>query len=112
MDLIQRQILKFFLLVSATYVSYTSLADDSSRKAYYEAKIAKLDEEIEELKRFRHRTIMAVSKDLDNLSFNTGISRLMEFTNELTKSEKRPRIDLETLVLLLAPYAPHLAEEA
>jgi leucyl-tRNA synthetase len=71
-----------------------------------------VDEENDELKRFRHKTIKAVTDDLDNLSFNTGISRLMELTNELTKAEKRPRKDIETLILLLAPYAPHLAEEA
>jgi len=69
------------------------------------------EDEDEKLIRLRHKTIKAVTNDLDNLSFNTGISRLMEFTNALTKAEKRPRIDLETLVLLLAPFAPHLAEE-
>jgi leucyl-tRNA synthetase len=58
-----------------------------------------------------HRTIKKVGDDTASLSFNTAISRMMEFVNELTPQEKRPRKLLEPFVLLLAPYAPHLAEE-
>jgi len=58
-----------------------------------------------------HQSIAKVTEDLESLSFNTAISQLMVLTNELTKAEKRPRTAVETLVLLLAPFAPHLAEE-
>lgn len=61
--------------------------------------------------RVLHRTIKAVTEDIDKLSFNTAISRMMEFTNALTSSEVRPRSCLEPFMLLLAPFAPHLAEE-
>jgi leucyl-tRNA synthetase len=47
----------------------------------------------------------------EDLRFNTAISQMMVFVNELTQCEVRPRSVLETFVLLLGPYAPHLAEE-
>ena len=61
--------------------------------------------------RLLHRTIQKVTEDTEHLHFNTAISAMMEFTNHLTKLEARPKSVLETLVLLLAPYAPHVAEE-
>ena len=61
--------------------------------------------------RLLHRTIKAVTDDIEKLSFNTAISRMMEFTNELGPQEPRPRAVLEPFVLLLSPFAPHLAEE-
>ncbi len=57
------------------------------------------------------RTVAAVTDDLERLSFNTAISRLMEFTNAFTGMDVRARQALETFTLLLAPMAPHLAEE-
>ena len=57
------------------------------------------------------RTTAAVTDDLERMSFNTAISRLMEFTNAFTGMEIRPRAAMETFTLLLAPMAPHLAEE-
>ncbi len=71
------------------------------------ADVAPTDEQL----RVVHRTICQVTEDLDNMAFNTAISRMMEFTNFFTKAEPRPRSALETLVLLLSPFAPHLAEE-
>jgi len=56
-------------------------------------------------------TIQAVTRDLDNMSFNTAISRMMEFVNFFTKETVRPKKAMETLVLLLSPFAPHMAEE-
>ncbi len=58
-----------------------------------------------------HKTIHVVSQDLDAMSFNTAIARMMEFVNFFTKESQRPRQAVETLVLLLSPMAPHLAEE-
>ena len=57
------------------------------------------------------RTVAAVTDDLEALRFNTAISRLMEFTNFFTAQEVRPKSAMETFTLLLAPMAPHLAEE-
>ena len=64
-----------------------------------------------ELLRNLHATIQKVTDDIDKLQFNTAISALMVLTNELTKETVRSRAALETLVLLLSPFAPHIAEE-
>ncbi len=61
--------------------------------------------------RVLHHTIQKVTDDTARLSFNTAISTMMEFCNYFTKLEVRPRAVLEPFVLLLAPYAPHIAEE-
>ena len=61
--------------------------------------------------RLLHRTIKAVTEDLERMSFNTAISRLMEFTNEIASAEPRGKSLLEPFVLLLSPLAPHLCEE-
>jgi leucyl-tRNA synthetase len=52
-----------------------------------------------------------VTEDIEGLRFNTAISQMMVFTNEMTKVEQRSRSLIEPFVLLLAPFAPHLAEE-
>ncbi len=62
-------------------------------------------------KRELHKTIKKVTTDIDALAFNTAIARMMEFTNYFTKQSQRPREILEPFVLLLAPFAPHIAEE-
>jgi len=61
--------------------------------------------------RLVHKTIRKVTEDLEGLRFNTAIAQLMVLVNELTPLPVRPRAAVETLVLLLAPFAPHLAEE-
>ncbi|WP_165244340.1 leucine--tRNA ligase [Paludisphaera soli] len=57
------------------------------------------------------RTVAAVGDDYDALRFNTAVSRLMEFVNAFTGAEVRPIAAMETFTLLLAPMAPHAAEE-
>ena len=64
-----------------------------------------------EQNRVLHKTIQGVSQDLDRMAFNTSIAKMMEFTNYFLKCDVRPRSAMETLVLLLSPLAPHLAEE-
>lgn len=71
-----------------------------------------------ELNRIRHATIQAVSNDLERFSFNTAIARLMELTNASYKYVESKRVDGALLnsvardfLLLLAPFAPHTAEE-
>jgi leucyl-tRNA synthetase len=61
--------------------------------------------------RVLHHTIQKVTEDTESMRFNTAISAMMEFVNHVTKMEVRPRAVLEPFVLLLAPYAPHVAEE-
>ena len=64
-----------------------------------------------ELIRVLHHTIKKVTDDLESLKFNTAISQLMVFVNEVTRLDVRPRAVLEPFVLLVNPFAPHLAEE-
>jgi len=64
-----------------------------------------------EHQRILHQTIKKVTEDIEQLRFNTAISQMMVFTNEMTKAEQRPRRVIEPFVLLLSPFAPHLAEE-
>jgi leucyl-tRNA synthetase len=58
-----------------------------------------------------HKTIGVVTGHIHGLAFNTAISRMMEFTNYFTTASERPRAAMEQFVLLLAPFAPHIAEE-
>ena len=64
-----------------------------------------------ELLRIAHQSIRKVTDDIENLRFNTAISQLMIFCNELTKSPVRYRAVTEIFVQLLHPFAPHIAEE-
>ncbi|MBN2310563.1 MAG: leucine--tRNA ligase [Candidatus Hydrogenedentes bacterium] len=58
-----------------------------------------------------YKTIKAVTHDLENMLFNTAISRLMEFVNAAYKAERLDRAVMEPFVLILSPFAPHLGEE-
>ena len=65
----------------------------------------------EATRRALHRTIANVRKDMEGLRFNTAVAKLIELTNLLTKLAAVPREAAEPLVLMLAPLAPHAAEE-
>lgn len=65
----------------------------------------------EDQERLLHKTIKAVTEDIEKLSFNTAISRMMEFTNAMSGEDIRPKSAIESFVLLLSPFAPHIAEE-
>ncbi|XP_059285940.1 leucine--tRNA ligase, chloroplastic/mitochondrial [Lycium ferocissimum] len=65
---------------------------------------------IEQL-RSLHRCIDKVTEEIEGTRFNTGISAMMEFINAAYKWDKLPRSIIEAFVLLLSPYAPHMAEE-
>ncbi|MDR2169176.1 MAG: class I tRNA ligase family protein [Planctomycetaceae bacterium] len=61
--------------------------------------------------RMLNRTIKIVTEDIRNMSFNTAIARMMEFTNFFLKEQVRPKIAMEKFTLILSPFAPHIAEE-
>ncbi len=58
-----------------------------------------------------HKTIKGVSEDVENMKFNTAIAKLMTLSNEMSSLEKVSKKDYETLLTLMNPIAPHLAEE-
>jgi leucyl-tRNA synthetase len=65
----------------------------------------------DELRRLLHRTIDGVCRDYSAMRFNTAVAKLIELNNGLTRATASPREVVEPLVLMLAPLAPHIAEE-
>ncbi|MEK7461738.1 MAG: leucine--tRNA ligase [Patescibacteria group bacterium] len=58
-----------------------------------------------------HQTIKKVSDDIESMGFNTAVSALMIYVNALDKQKEIFQKEFETLILLLAPFAPHITEE-
>jgi leucyl-tRNA synthetase len=65
----------------------------------------------DETRKLLHRTVKKVGDDIETLRFNTAVSTLMILTNRLASLDAVPRAALEKLLLVLAPFAPHLSEE-
>ena len=65
----------------------------------------------DDTRRQLHRTIDFVRTEIEGLRFNTAIAKLIELNNHLTKTGVTPREVAEPLVLMLAPFAPHIGEE-
>lgn len=65
----------------------------------------------EALLRLTHKTIKKVTHDIEALAFNTAVSQLMIFVNEVGRLNVRPRVALKPFLQCLAPFAPHIAEE-
>jgi len=86
------------------------IIDDRSEELKLNAAVQDAEPTVEQ-NRVLHRTIKVVTADLESMSFNTAIARLMEFVNFFNKDERRPKSAMETLVLLLSPMAPHMGEE-
>jgi leucyl-tRNA synthetase len=63
--------------------------------------------------RIMHRTIMNITEDIEDMDmkFNTCVSELMIYVNEITRLEVIPKELIATLIKLISPFAPHLAEE-
>ena len=65
----------------------------------------------EEQARLTAKTVHGVTEDIEAMAFNTAIAKLMVFARDVTRNAPLPRNAAESFVLLLAPFAPHLAEE-
>jgi leucyl-tRNA synthetase len=83
-----------------------------------ESKGTPTDAQIADLRRWTHKTIRRVTDDMEAFTFNTIVAGLMEFTNALAKAKGTPVYGtaawteaIETLLLMLAPCCPHIAEE-
>jgi leucyl-tRNA synthetase len=68
------------------------------------------DPELEELK-IIHKTIKKIGEDIENFSFNTSVSAFMICVNELSSLKCNKRKILNDLIIILSPFAPHIAEE-
>ncbi len=86
------------------------IIDDRAEQVQLNAAVDDV-EPTEEQNRMLHRTIKAVTDDVEQMAFNTAIARMMEFVNFFFKQQRRPKKLMETFVLLLSPFAPHIAEE-
>ena len=65
----------------------------------------------DEINKLLHKTIKKVTDDIEGFSFNTAISAMMIFVNELYRTETRSKAALKPLLQLLMPFAPHMSEE-
>ena len=65
----------------------------------------------DETRKLLHRTIKKVAEDIETMRFNTAVSTMMILTNRLASLDSVPRGALEKLLMVLAPFAPHLSEE-
>jgi leucyl-tRNA synthetase len=72
---------------------------------------SKIQDENKNLKILLSKTIQKVSADIENFRFNTAISAMMIFVNAVEKEGKIALKDFEKFLIILAPFAPHLAEE-
>ena len=94
---------RFWSLVTESWTDNPSTEETAESKA---------------IERLRHKTIKRITEDLSNFRFNTALAALMECNNALIKQQHEPvartaafQRALETMMQLLAPLAPHIAEE-
>ena len=76
-----------------------------------ESNIKVVDEETPNLAKSYNKTVKKVSKDYEDISFNTAIAQMMIFVNDCYKEEKVSKSYMEGLVKLISPIAPHVGEE-
>ncbi len=76
-------------------------------------KVSKITDQTDsiDIENILHKTIKKVYQDIEEMKFNTAISALMIVTNELEKQEKISKNNYEIILKLVAPFAPHVADE-
>lgn len=114
-------VLRGYLMFGFNYVDGGPWTDDGIKSiSKFYSKIERLSKAIissearfSEVDKVLHKTIYAIRNDIEKFQFNTCISRIMEYTNALVKIENAgiPKYYIEQLLLLLAPFAPHITEE-
>lgn len=73
--------------------------------------LATQKEENAELETLVHQTIKKLTEEIDEFKFNTSIAQLMILVNKMGELNQISRSSFESLIIMLAPFAPHLAEE-
>ncbi|OQA02764.1 MAG: Leucine--tRNA ligase [Planctomycetes bacterium ADurb.Bin401] len=84
------------------------VVDEQTGKLLSSVKDVEADEETQ---RLLHQSIRKVTQNIETFRFNTAISQMMIFVNHLIKLEAKPKKAIETFILILSPFAPHIAEE-
>jgi len=87
---------------------WRTVVDEYSGELAEQVKEAEADEATI---RLLNQTIKKVGSDIESFDFNTAISAMMIFVNHLNKQEVKPKSVVEKFVLILSPFAPHIAEE-
>lgn len=88
--------------------AWRTIVDEDSGELVEQIKEAEADEAT---LRLLNQTIKKVGDDIETFGFNTAISAMMIFVNHLNKQAVKPKFVVEQFVLILAPFAPHIAEE-
>jgi leucyl-tRNA synthetase len=77
----------------------------------FQTKVSDIAKTTEHLEKVLHKTIKKVSEDIQNFAFNTAVSAMMIFANELEKAESINTVDFKKFLQILAPFAPHITDE-
>jgi leucyl-tRNA synthetase len=88
--------------------SWRMIADEQT--GYLDKSVQDVEPD-EQTLRLLHHTIKKVGDDVETFGFNTAISAMMIFINHLSKKDVKPKSAVEKFVLILSPFAPHIAEE-
>ena len=114
-------VLRGYLMFGFNYVEGGPWTDDgiiAINKFYRKVErlcgaIKEDDSRYNDIDKVLHNSIKVIRNDIEKFQFNTSMSKIMEYTNILVKYEQPgiPRYYIEQLLLLLAPFAPHLTEE-
>ena len=112
-------VLRGYLMFGFNYVEGGPWSDDGIKSIdkFYQRvgrtvdQIEESDTKYPEIDKVLNNTIKCITEDIERFQFNTCIARIMEYVNALSKLDKIPRYYIEQLLLVLAPFAPHISEE-
>ena len=114
-------VLRGYLMFGFNYIDGGPWTDDgiiAINKFYRKVErltnaIKETDERIKEIDKVLNNSIKVIREDIEKFQFNTSMAKIMEYTNILVKYEQTgiPRYYIEQLLLILAPFAPHITEE-
>lgn len=112
-------VLRGYLMFGFNYVEGGPWSDDGIKsidKFYQrvERLVSNIDESkdtYKDIDKVLNNTIKSIRDDIEKFQFNTCMARIMEYTNSLSKLDIIPRYYIEELLLILAPFAPHISEE-
>ena len=112
-------VLRGYLMFGFNYVEGGPWSDDGIKSIdkFYQrvdrlvSNIDESDNRYKDVDKVLNNTIKSIREDIEKFQFNTCMARIMEYTNSLSKLDKIPRYYIEQLLLVLAPFAPHISEE-